>query len=407
MVHGTVIGSVVGSRPFLNQGPSHAGNRKPDVNRPPEADLPRAMNYYADYSGCGFWRMIWPEHALNAYSKMVCVGSTVMTHDANVYKNIKSVRLQRQASPHQLQFLEYLRKLADKENFKLIYEIDDVMFREDIPEYNKFRFAFTDDSVREASQKMVELCDEVTVTCDYIKDYYTSKTDNKNITVIPNYPPKWWLGHMFNEDLISKNYDRQVKKRRKPRILYAGSGAHFDVDNNVNQADDFAHVRDVIKKTSKKFQWVFVGAYPLPLRELIQSGKIEFHPWVKLYELPGLLTRLKINCMVAPLIDNTFNRCKSDIKLVEANALGIPIICQDMVTYEKAPYKFTTGDEMIDQIDKVLSDKQSYMKICRKGNLDVQSRWLESPDNLDKYVELYNLPYGDPKRKLLNRLNRL
>ena len=27
----------------------------------PEANLPRAVNYYADYGGCGFWRMIWPE----------------------------------------------------------------------------------------------------------------------------------------------------------------------------------------------------------------------------------------------------------------------------------------------------------------------------------------------------------
>lgn len=402
MVHGTVIGSVIGAPPTRNI----AQKPKPSV-RPPEADLPRVMNYYADYSGCGFWRMIWPEHALNAYGKMVALGSTVMTHDPNIYRGIKAVRVQRQASPHQLKFLQWLRLLADKENFRLIYEIDDVMFREDIPHYNKFRFAFEDDQVRESSQKMIELCDEVTVTCDYMKEYYSSKTSNKNVTVIPNYPPKWWLGHLFDEQLIGRNYDRQVKRRRKPRILYAGSGAHFDVDNNVNQLDDFAHVREVIRKTSKDFQWVFIGAYPIPLQDLVKSNKIEFYPWAKLYDLPALLKSLKINCIVAPLIDNTFNRCKSDIKLVEANALGIPIICQDLVTYAEAPLKFNTGPEMIDQIKGILSDKTDYMKHCRKANMSVQSRWLENSNNLDKYVEMYSLPYGDPNRKLLNRQNRL
>ena len=39
------------------------------------------------------------------------------------------------------------------------------------------------------------LCDEITVTCKFMKDYYTEKTGNKNITVIPNYPPKWWIGN--------------------------------------------------------------------------------------------------------------------------------------------------------------------------------------------------------------------
>jgi glycosyltransferase involved in cell wall biosynthesis len=408
MAHGTILGSVIGSTPIGIPRPSSQPRQSQQPsNRPPEANLPRSMNYYADYSGCGFWRMIWPEHALNAYGKMVAIGSTVMCRDPSIYRGVKSVRFQRQASPHQLQFLQWMRKLADKENFRLIYEIDDVMFREDIPQYNKFRHAFEADEVRNASQEMIEMCDEVTVTCNYMKDYYSQKTSNQNVTVIPNYPPKWWLGHLFDESLIAKNYDRHVKKRRKPRILYAGSGAHFDVDNKANQQDDFAHVRNAIMKTMKDFQWVFVGAYPIPLQNLVKTGKIEFHPWAKLYDLPNLLKSLKINCMVAPLIDNTFNRCKSDIKFIEASALGVPIICQDMITYENALLKFQTGDDMIDQIKDVTSDKQSYLKHCRKANMSIQDRWLEDSNNLGKYLELYTQPYGDSNRELLNRLNRL
>ena len=52
-------------------------------------DLPRALNFYADYSGCGHWRMIWPELLLNCYAKVNVQGGTVMIGDKNFYKAIK------------------------------------------------------------------------------------------------------------------------------------------------------------------------------------------------------------------------------------------------------------------------------------------------------------------------------
>ena len=406
-IPGTVMGSVIGqplpvqgSTPTLPQG---FQSEPPPQSKIPEQDLPRANNYYADYSGCGFWRMIWPEHVLCAYQKMIITGSTCMVHEPGYYKDIKSIRLQRQASPNQLQFLKFLRKAADQQGFRLIYEIDDIMFREDIPEYNRFKFAFDPDDVRKASQEMISMCDEVSVTCNFMRDYYKSKTGNNNITVIPNYPPRFWLGNIFDESLLLKNYDKCMKKRKKPRVLYAGSGAHFDVGNKVGGDDDFGHVVDTIAKTVNKIDWVFLGAFPMQLRPLVQSGKIEFHPWAKLYDYPAALKRLKVNCMVAPLKDNIFNKSKSDIKYVEACSLGVPIACQDLVTYEKAPYKFTTADEMIDQVNFFMSDKQQYMKMCRKANQHAQTRWLENPDNINKYYELYNYAYDSSDRKLLNR----
>mgnify|MGYP001322407090 CR=1 FL=1 len=49
-------------------------------------DLPRSLNFYADYSGCGHWRMIWPEKLLNCYGKANIQGGTVMIGDKNFYK---------------------------------------------------------------------------------------------------------------------------------------------------------------------------------------------------------------------------------------------------------------------------------------------------------------------------------
>ena len=369
---------------------------------PPEASTPRVMQYYADYSGCGFWRMIWPEHLLNAFGHFTVHGSTVMNLDPRSYINTKVVRIQRQATEHQLKFVNFLKEISKEIGFRIVYEIDDLVFSEDIPDYNKYKPAFTDPKIRKNCQEIMLLCDEITVTNEFMKQYYMEKTGHKNVTIIPNFPPKFWLGHFYDEKQISSNYDTY---KRKPRILYAGSGAHFDVDNRVNQNDDFAHVIKAIYDTVDKYQWVFLGAYPLPLRNLVQSGKIEFHPWANLYHYGERIKNLRINMMVAPLQNNNFNKSKSDLKLVEANCFGLPIACQNLCTYENAKFKFDTGEEMISAIDDVLSKKGRYMNISAKARNDANDRWMENDNNIGCYGELFSHPYGDPKRIQLNKIN--
>ena len=387
-----------GNNPFNISKPQ----LKPNTLKSPETQLPRFLNYYADYSGCGHWRMIWPEQVMNAHNKAVVHGTTVMNVDERYYVQAKGVRIQRQATPQQLQFVKWLRQVADKNNFRLIYEIDDICFHEDIPDYNKYKTAFTDPAIRQSAQEMMEICDEITVTCPFMQDYYKSKTNNKNVTVIPNFMPKFWLGGKSNINRTMESYD---KNKRKPRILYAGSGAHFDVENRTKFRDDFEHVNDVIRRTADKYQWIFIGAHPLPLRDLIQNGKVEFHPWKRLYEYGQGLYDLNVNLIVAPLQDNTFNRAKSDLKYIEACALGLPIVCQDLCTYENAPIRFKTGDEMIDQINNTLKDRSRYKSLCKKASQYADTRWLEDDRNIDCYTELYQYGVNDPKRLNLSRYN--
>mgnify|MGYP003114306155 CR=1 FL=1 len=374
----------------------------PKQERPKELSLPRFLNYYADYSGCGHWRMIWPEQVLNAHQKAVVHGTTVMNVDERYYVQAKGVRIQRQATPQQMEFVKYIRQVADKNNFRLIYEIDDICFHEDIPDYNKYKTAFTNPEIRNASQEMMKMCDEITVTCPFMKDYYMSKTGHKNVTVVPNFMPKFWLGHFSDINRTMESYE---KNKRKPRVLYSGSGAHFDVENRVKFKDDFYHVNEVIRKTVDKYQWVFLGAHPLPIRDLVQSGKVEFHPWKRLFEYGKGLFDLNVNMIVAPLQDNTFNKAKSDLKYIEACALGLPIACQDIVTYQNAPIKFKTGDEMIAQIETTLKDRKRYKSLCKKSRQVADNRWLEDDKNIDCYLELYQYNTDDPRRVNLSRYN--
>ena len=135
-------------------------------------DLPRSLNFYADYSGCGHWRMIWPEKLLNCYGRANIQGGTVMIGDKNFYKGLTTIRIQRQATDQQLNFIKWLKGVQEEFKFKIIYEIDDLIFKEDIPDYNKFKFAFEDPNIRKTSMEIMQLCDEITVTNKFMKNYY-------------------------------------------------------------------------------------------------------------------------------------------------------------------------------------------------------------------------------------------
>jgi len=368
----------------------------------PGQGLKRAINYLADYGGCSFYRCMSPNMLLNLYQKAVVIESTAMVLDPRFYQGISAIKIQRQATPIQKQFIAHLKKLSQEIGFKIIYEIDDIVFHEDIPMYNRNRDAFTTEEIRSSIIDIIEMCDEVTVTCGFMRDYFKSKTKNKNVTVIPNYLLQWWFDRYYNIKSLIKEYE---KNRKKPAIAIFASGTHVDVVNRTNQRDDFTTVLPNIIKTRKEFNWKFYGSYPLPLKPFIDSGEITYNPWVPLPEFPRAVAESGAQLTFAALEDNNFNRAKSNIKLIESGAVGIPCVCPDMCTYQDALLKYKTGDEFIDQVKHALKDQTRYVDLCKKSRAYAETYWLESENNLGKHQEAYFTPYGSTERRFLRETN--
>jgi hypothetical protein len=378
----------------------------PRQDTPAEEDMSRYVNYLADYSGCGHWRILWPEAAINARGDGMSQSTTAMVVDPKWYQGVKVVKVQRQASSNQLEFIKHLKRIQQEFGFKIMYEVDDVVFREVIPDYNKFKFAFDTEEIRQNCVEIINLVDEVTVTCDFMRKLYIEKTGQEKITVIPNFIPNGWMGQLFNPREIERNFDQN---KRKPRILYTGSGAHYDVDNKTGGKDDLSEVRDFIRKTVDKYQWIFVGAFPPQLADLVQQQKIEFYNWQTLLKYPYFINSLRAQLMVAPLQVNDFNRAKSDIKYIEGCILGIPCLCQNMETYNNAPnqLKFSTVEEFEEKIARILNPKKKnkYMQNVHKLRQIGEQRILELDPNIGAYLESLNTPYGSPERKFLREWN--
>lgn len=402
MLNATPFKSPFAASPFKQPFSQPAPKKKEEASVPPENGLPRVLQYVADMSGCGFWRMMWPEHILNANQKLLSTSTTVMNGSKEFYAPLKALRVQRQATTQQKQFMMYLKQLQSEFGFRLIYEIDDVVFKEDIPDYNQFKFAFDSDEIRQNTIDIMNMCDEVTVTNTFMRDYFREKTGKREVTAIPNFPPAWWIGQYFNP---ARSYDLLIKNKKKPRILYAGSGAHFDVTNKTGGKDDFEGVVKQIIDSRHKYTWVFMGAAPTALIPYIRTGEIEFHPWQTLYNFPRKIFEMGVQMLVAPLQENNFNRCKSDIKFIEACCMGLPVACQDMVTYENALIKFKTGEEMMSCIEETLRRTNTYRDRAYEYRKIGEERFLEHDSNQDCYVELFTTPYGSPERKNIMRFN--
>jgi hypothetical protein len=384
--------------PLLAPAPKTRAKENMDPSDVPGSKLPRAINYLADYGGCALWRCLGPNFVINLYEKGVVHELTQMILDERFYQGIKAVKLQRQATPAQLQFAKGLKKLSQQCGFKLIYEVDDVVLGEDIPLYNKNRGAFTSPEIRNSIIEIMQLCDEITVPSEYMRDYYIAKTGNKNISHIPNYLFRWWWDRYYNLNERVKLYE---KNKKKPVIAIFASGTHVDVAGRTNFVDDFTPVVKNIIATRKMFKWVFYGSFPFQVKPFIDAGEMEFRPWSKLPDYSRTIAESGAQLTFAALLDNEFNKSKSNIKLTEAGAIGIPCICPDMVTYQDAFLKYKTGDEFIDCIQYALKNQSRYADLCKKSRALAETYWLEDDKNINKFVEAYFTPYKSSVRKFL------
>ena len=238
---------------------------------------------------------------------------------------------------------------------KMIYEVDDIIIGEKIPEFNRAHGAFDKPEIRKACKEIMDLCDEFTVVSPYMKKVYSEFTSNKNITVVPNLATKGWFDGFYDRD---KRFTRRTRSDLSFRWRIMTWATSTGMPKTITHVDTIISLKD--------FKYVWLGTHPITLKPFIDNGEMEFHPWVSLLDFPKALDSLGCQVSMAALEYNDFNRAKSSIKLQEACYLGIPFVGQDIEPYEDAFHKFVNGDECIDIIKDICKDEDTYMADVEK-----------------------------------------
>ena len=407
----------------------------------------RNVVYLSDVSGTGQWRRIWQINSINCVSQglgVQCSYSQTPILDQNFYKGVNSVTVQRWINDQQVDlFCKFLKPLMDMNSGWLIYEIDDNMADVHIPKFNRGRKAFEGEKIQSNIKKMLNAADFVTVTTDYIKNFYHKHygVPLDRIIAVPNLLPRYLFGDRYDLD---KKIEQFRKFKQKPRIGIVSSLSHFNVDdvrigkdglacrkerlpdgreiwknevgNEVPEdqiskiTDDFDDIADCVRSTVDEFQWVCFGYCPPQIKDLADKRKIEVHGGVPIMNYASMLENLNLQAIVSPIKKIEFNFCKSFIKTMECAAIGVPLFATNCLPYSrvmKPTQLFDTSDELKEKLRKlkfgsigiyknIIENQWKWLNSpCREGDFNIKNFWLE--DNLNIWIDMNRL-----KQKTLN-----
>ncbi len=347
------------------------------------------LSFLGDVQGCGTIRVMYPYLLLNHIREKDLQFNTQYASsyigDVNYYKSFTFVQFQRSATDQHVKlYKHYKSNIQSKFKIPLIYEIDDLLI--DIPEWNYASPYYK--SQEENVKWLMENSDGIITSTPRLKEIYGQY--NKKIEVIPNHLPKF----IWQDIYPAHDY---YKEGEKVKILWAGSQNHFAmpeiIGDEIKGGDFGKELIDYIKKTVDLHDWILMGAMPEELREV--KSKITFHPWENIFNYPRKLKSIEPDICIAPLEDNVFNSCKSNIKSLEYTALGCPGVYSDVLPYKAMTLRCKTDVEFIHYIEKLAVDTDFRAKVWRKDHSRISSQlYWEENNNLKKYANTYLGMFG-------------
>lgn len=188
-----------------------------------------------------------------------------------------------------------------------VYELDDYL--PNLPLKSAYRQGVPKDALK-SLRKGLGYVDRFVVSTHALADAFEGL--HSDIRVVKNrLPSAWWSG------LQSKR-----RRGRKPRVGWAGGAGH---------AGDLSLIVDVVKELADEVEWVFFGMCPPEILPIVH----EVHAGVAIEKYPAKLASLDLDLAVAPLEQNLFNECKSNLRLIEYGVCGYPVVCSDLRCYSE------------------------------------------------------------------------
>lgn len=265
--------------------------------------LPRILALPADEGGSGHYRISQPVQSAH---NDLCIRSRLTTgypRPAQLERlGIDTLHTQRQVDDAQLKALAELRRHT---SLRIVLDFDDLLTK--VPRHSHHYASIWPDIER----RMIESCgfaDCVSTSTEALAEHL--RAWHGDVRVVRNgIDPALW-----------SHASTTKRKGQKLRVGWAGGISH---------AGDLAQVRNVVAELADEVEWVFFGMCLEDMRPQLT----EFHKGVPFSDYPRTLAELGLDLAIAPLEPNLFNECKSNLRLLEYGALGIPVIATDILPY--------------------------------------------------------------------------
>jgi glycosyltransferase involved in cell wall biosynthesis len=193
------------------------------------------------------------------------------------------------------------RKIMKRSNVKIIVDIDDYW----VLNKDNFHYKLWKESVTDLIKKTISIADVVWTPSEILKKYINRLNPSAEVVIVPN--------------AIDQEEDQwKLKKTRSKhlRFGYTGAGAHNDdVDEIGYTFEDKVLYCTNVEKYVKKLK----ASHPVDWSSIFHYGEV--------YK--------DIDVLLVPLKKNTFNECKSDLKLVEAAFTGTAVIASNVSPYKE------------------------------------------------------------------------
>lgn len=327
-----------------------------------------------DDGGCGFYRCMQPSAFLNRSG--LAKSSTVLrnpTPEQLLASDL--VVMQDMGSPEAMGIIQFLQK----HKIPFVAEIDDFLHHvspHNLGGYHTWNPATL--YVHRAMQLVKQAAALIVSTEALAREYFPY---NANIYVVPNY-------------LDKDKWDIPITKRAdgKIRIGWCGGNAH---------ADDLKMISAVIDKMVKKYDGKVVFetmgmteaelAGVFPMRSTSENscpscgfeGSLHHFPGETQENFPSVLASRGWDIAVAPVIDNAFGNCKSDLKLKEYAALKMPVVASAVKPYVQADRNGSsvllaeTFEDWEFHLKHLIDDVEFRQKMAKNNDIWVEKNWIQ------------------------------
>ncbi len=327
-----------------------------DIWRP----LPVVLAHPADTMGCGHYRVMQPFNALREAGVVDGALSVGLMHVVDLERyNPDAVILQRQIGEERLEAMRRIK--AFSRAFK-VYELDDYL--PNLPMKSVHRQHMPKDIVK-SLRRGLSYVDRFVVSTDVMAEAFAEF--HPDIRIVKNrLDPRWWGGLPTSARRASS----------KPRVGWAGGASH---------TGDLEMIADVVKELADEVEWVFFGMCPEKLKPYIH----EFHEGVAIERYAKKLASLNLDLALAPVEQNLFNECKSNLRLLEYGACGFPVICSDVRCYQdgllpvmRVKNRFR---DWMDAIRAHINDLDAAAKTGDELRAAIQARWMLEGESLETW----------------------